>query len=98
MNKQDAIAILRQHADTLRSKGVRHAALFGSIARGDNRPESDIDILVEIDPAAGITIFDYVALKDYISALFEGPVDVVDRDALKPHLHQPSARDAVYAF
>ena len=59
---------------------------------------SDIDILVEIDPAAGVTIFDYVALKDYIATLFEGPVDVIDRDALKPHLRQPSARDAVYAF
>jgi hypothetical protein len=57
MNRQEAIAILRQHADTLRSKGVRHAALFGSVARDDNRPDSDVDILVDIDPAAGVTIF-----------------------------------------
>jgi uncharacterized protein len=98
MNRQDAIAILRQHADMLRSKGVRHAALFGSVARGDNRPDSDIDILVEFDPAAGVTIFDYVALKDYLATLFEGPVDVIDREALKPHLHRPSVLDAVYAF
>lgn len=98
MNRQDVIDVLRQHADTLRSKGVRHAALFGSTARGDNRPESDIDILVDIDPAAGVTIFDYVALKDYIASLFETPVDVVDREALKPHLRQPAVQDAVYAF
>jgi len=98
MNRLDAIGILRLHADELRSKGVRHAALFGSVARGDNRPNSDIDILVEIDPEAGVTIFDYVALKNYIATLFEGPVDVIDRDALKPHLRQPSARDAIYAF
>ncbi|HXW25781.1 MAG TPA: nucleotidyltransferase family protein [Xanthobacteraceae bacterium] len=98
MNRQDAIAILRQHADVLRSKGVRHAALFGSIARGDNRPDSDIDILLEFDPAARVTIFDYVGLKDYIATLFEGPVDVIDREALKPHLRRPSVRDAVYAF
>ena len=98
MNRQDAIAILRQHADTLRSKGVRHAALFGSVARNDNRSDSDVDILVDIDPAAGVTIFDYVALKDYISSLFDRSVDVIDREALKPHLRGPSERDAVYAF
>jgi uncharacterized protein len=98
MNRQDVIGILRQHADMLRSKGVRHAALFGSIARGDNRPDSDIDILVDIDPAAGVTIFDYVALKDYIGSLFVGRVDVVDREALKPHLRRLSLQDAVDAF
>jgi predicted nucleotidyltransferase len=77
MNRQDAITILREHADVLRSKGVRHAALFGSVARGDNRSDSDVDILVEFDPEAGVTIFDYVALKDYIGTLFEGRVDVM---------------------
>ena|ERR1700724_1778673 len=98
MNGQDAIAVLRQHADILRSRGVQHAALFGSVARGDSRSDSDVDILVDIDPAAGVTIFDYVALKDYIASLFEGRVDVIDSEALKPHLRRPSARDAVYAF
>jgi hypothetical protein len=98
MNRQDAIVVLRQHADALRSKGVRHAALFGSVARGDSRPNSDIDILVEFDPSARVTIFDYVGVKDYIAALFEGPVDVIDREALKPHLRRSSVRDAVYAF
>lgn len=98
MNRQDAIAVLRQHADALRSKGVRHAALFGSVPRGDSRPNSDIDILVEFDPSARVTIFDYVGVKDYIASLFEGPVDVIDREALKPHLRRSSVRDAVYAF
>jgi len=98
MNRQDAIAVLRQHADALRSKGVRHAALFGSVPRGDSRPNSDIDILVEFRPSARVTIFDYVGVKDYIASLFEGPVDVIDREALKPHLRRSSVRDAVYAF
>jgi uncharacterized protein len=98
MNRQDAIAVLRQHADILRSRGVQHAVLFGSFARGDSRSDSDVDILVDIDPAAGVTIFDYVALKDYIASLFEGRVDVIDSEALKPHLRRPSAQDAVYAF
>jgi predicted nucleotidyltransferase len=98
MNRQEAIAILRSHADALRARGVRHAALFGSVARGNSRSDSDIDILVEFDPSARVTIFDYVGLKTYIAALFEGPVDVIDREALKPHLRRTSVQDAVYAF
>jgi predicted nucleotidyltransferase len=98
MNSQDAIAILRRYENALRARGVAHAAVFGSVARGDNRPDSDIDILVEFDPKDDGSIYDYMRLKDYIAGLFEGPVDVIDRAALKPHLRAPSARDAVYAF
>lgn len=98
MNADDALATLRQNQSALRARGVAHAALFGSVARGDNRSGSDIDILVEFDPDACVTVFDYVGLKTYIAGLFTEPVDVIDREALKPHLRGPSARDAVYAF
>jgi predicted nucleotidyltransferase len=97
-NLDAAIAILRCYESALRARGIRHAAVFGSVARGDNRPDSDLDILVEFEPQAEGSIYEYMRLKDYIAGLFEGPVDVIDRDALKPHLRAPSARDAVYAF
>jgi uncharacterized protein len=98
MNATDAIAILRRNEPALRARGICHAAIFGSVARGDQRSDSDIDIIIDIDPDAHVTLFDYVGLKDYIAGLFDGPVDVVDRDALKPYLRAPMARDAVYAF
>jgi predicted nucleotidyltransferase len=98
MDAETALDTLRRNEGALRARGVRHAALFGSVARGDNWPDSDIDILVEFDPAARVTVFDYVGVKDYIAGLFAQPVDVIDRDALKPHLRAPSGRDAVYAF
>ena len=98
MNGQDAIIILRQNADALRARGVLHAALFGSRARGDARPDSDIDIMIELDPEAPLDVFAYAGLKRYIAELFNGPVDVVNKDALKPSLRKPVAADAVYAF
>jgi predicted nucleotidyltransferase len=97
-NLDAAIATLRRYESALRARGIRHAAVFGSVARGENRPDSDLDILVEFEPQADGSIYEYMRLKDYVASLFEGPVDVIDRNALKPHLRAPSARDAVYAF
>jgi predicted nucleotidyltransferase len=98
MNSDEAIAILRQHADELRARGVRHAALFGSVARGEADAESDLDVLIELAPDAAIDLWAYAGLKTYIEGLFTGPVDVVDVDALKPYERRPATADAIYAF
>ena len=98
MNGQEILARLRENEASLRARGVSHAALFGSRARGDNRPDSDIDIMIEVDPAARIGVYEYVALKDYIAELFDDPVDVVSRDGLKPYLRPAVTTDAIYAF
>jgi predicted nucleotidyltransferase len=98
MNRQEIIDLLRKIEPTLRARGVSHAALFGSRARGDNRPDSDIDIMIEFDPAIHITVFNYAGLKDYSAGLFDGPVDVVNRDGLKPYVRPAATADAIYAF
>jgi len=98
MNKEQVIATLKSHELELRRRGVLHAALFGSVARGDNHAGSDIDIMIEVDPKARITLFGYVGLKEYISGLFTLPVDVVDRHGLKPYVRPPAEDDSVYAF
>jgi uncharacterized protein len=98
MTSQDVIATLRQHEQDLHARGVRHAALFGSVARGTDRPDSDIDIMIDIEPEAVRDIYTYVGLKNYIANLFTGPVDVINREALRPRLRGPAESDAVYAF
>lgn len=98
MEKQDILDRLRAHEHALRKRGVAHAALFGSRARGDNRADSDIDIMVEVDPQAHVSVYDYVGLKEYIASLFDGPVDVVNRDGLKPHIRPAATADTIYAF
>jgi predicted nucleotidyltransferase len=97
MNSQDIIATLRENEKALRARGVRHAALFGSAARGKPEP-GDIDIMIDIDPEAVQDVYAYVGLKNYIAKLFSGPVDVIDRAALKPDVRPPAEADAVYAF
>ncbi len=97
-NIGDVIATLRGHAPALRAKGVAHAAIFGSLARGEAQDESDIDILLEMREGAEIDLFAYAGLKRTIEELFDWPVDVIDRDALKPALRGLAERDAVYAF
>lgn len=98
MTPNEAIAVLRAHEAELRVRGVRRAAIFGSVARGDAGPASDVDVLIELDSDRRIDVFAYVGLKHYIAELFGGEVDVVNRAALKPHVRGPAGRDAIYAF
>ena len=95
MDRNAILARLREHEPALRQRGVTHAALFGSRARGDNRPDSDIDILVEIDP---MSLRGYVGLTQFIDSLFPDPVEVADRSRLKPFVRPAAERDAIYAF
>jgi predicted nucleotidyltransferase len=98
MNTPEIIARLRENEAVLRAQGVRHVALFGSRARGDNRPDSDIDLLVEIAPDAPVGLFEYVAITQYLADLFPVRVEVADRSTLKPLVRPSAEREAVYAF
>jgi uncharacterized protein len=98
MNTTDILARLKENEAALRARGVVHAAVFGSRARGDNRADSDIDIMIEIDSNAHIGVFDYVGLKDDIAEFFDGCVDVVSREGLKSYIRPAALADAIYAF
>ena len=98
MKRDEIIKTLKEREADLRVHGVTHAALFGSVARGEQRPGSDIDIMIDIDPEKEMSVYDYVGLKRYIASLFEGRVDVVNRDALKSYVRPAATADAVYAF
>ena len=98
MDRRHILETLRAHEALLRERGVAHVALFGSRARGDARPDSDIDIMVEIGPEARLGVWAYAGLKDCIAGLFGEPVDVVNRDGLKPYVRPAALADSIYAF
>ena len=98
MKREDIIARLKENEAALRARGVTHAALFGSRARGDARADSDTDIVIEIDPEARIGVWDYVGIKDFIAGLFDGPVDVVKRKTMKAYVRSSVTADAIDAF
>jgi predicted nucleotidyltransferase len=98
MKCDEILQTLKEREADLRAHGVTHAALFGSVARNEQNADSDIDILVDLDPTLVVTIFDYAGLKDYVASLFSGSVDVIDRQALKPRVRPQAIADAIYAF
>ncbi|MFN7108764.1 MAG: nucleotidyltransferase family protein [Brevundimonas sp.] len=98
MNSAAVIAVLREHESELRRQGVTHAALFGSVARGDAGPDSDLDIMVQIDPAADVNLYDYVGITQFIGDLFAGRADVSDREMLIEPVRREAEREAIFAF
>jgi len=74
---------LREHADELHRLGVLKLGVFGSVARGESRPNSDLDFLVELDQR---TFDRYMDLKIYLEDLFGVSVDLVLAHRIKPEL------------
>ena len=93
----DALALLRQHEPVIQMRfGVAKIGIFGSYARGEERPESDVDVLVTFKK--GQKTFDhYMDCKFYLEDLFGRKVDLVMKGAIKKRLKEYILRDVVYA-
>ena len=98
MQSDHAIAILRAHAEELRAQGVIRLALFGSLLRDDAGEDSDVDLLVDLDPEHQLSLIDFAGLRLRLSDLLGRDVDLVLRDKLRPHLRKTildEARDVL---
>ena len=94
LNRDQALRVLAENRDAIRRYGVCSLALFGSAARGEASPASDLDFLVEFERK---TFDSYMGLKEFLENLFQRPVDLVLTNTLKPRLRDDILRESVHA-
>ncbi len=94
MKRDRAMAILNERLDELREQfGVRHLSLFGSVARDEAGPDSDVDVLVEFDRPTGL--FGLFRLQDHLAELLGCSVDLGTADGLKPRMRDRVRKERI---
>jgi len=88
--------ILKKHKKELREKyGIKEIGIFGSFVRGEERKDSDVDILVDFYPESPISLLDFVELENYLTELLGVKVDLVEKSALKPRIGKRILQEVV---
>ncbi len=95
-DKKECIDILRKNSTRIRQEfGVTSLSVFGSVARGENKPDSDVDILVEMPPKMLMVC----ALKDFLETLLSSSVDLIRRHShLSSKFLNQISRDVITIF
>ena len=96
MDLNDVLSIIAAHKEELRRRHVATLSVFGSVARGEARPDSDIDLLVEFD-GSPVTLFDLGGLQVYLSEILGAEVDLVMRSSVIAELRDRIYNEAVRA-
>ncbi|PKB72526.1 MAG: hypothetical protein BZY75_06705 [SAR202 cluster bacterium Io17-Chloro-G7] len=95
MRLEDVRRILAENKAELKAQGVKSLAVFGSVARGDSGPGSDVDLIGEFERPFGL--FRFVEVKQYLGRILGCPVDLVTEDSLHPALRDTILSEAVRA-
>jgi predicted nucleotidyltransferase len=94
----DVLHRLRSREEPLRAKGIESLWVFGSVARGDARPDSDVDLAVELRTGAEPSLFAITHIKEEIAQALGRPVDLGERSAMKLKVAGAAERDMVRVF
>lgn len=93
----NVLTLLRQHETILEERfGVKRIGIFGSFVRGEERPDSDVDVLVVFQKEEE-TFDHYMDCKFYLEDLFDRKVDLVIEDTIKNRLKEPILSEVIYA-
>jgi predicted nucleotidyltransferase len=92
-SRQEIFRLLESNRSRIRSFGVKEIGVFGSMARGNETPESDVDILVELETE---TFDAYMKVLFFLEDLFERKVDLVMKDSIKPIIRNRILSETIY--
>lgn len=94
----EVIAILKEHEGFFRGKGITRLAVFGSMARGEAGPDSDVDLVIDVDPEAKFSLLTLCGVQNGAADLLGREVDVILRRSAKPRLLPHIERDEADVF
>jgi uncharacterized protein len=97
MNRDDAIAILKEHEAELRQLGVEHLYLFGSTARGNAREDSDVDLFFD-HPEGSLGLYQLMDVKDAAGRILGQKTEIMTRRSLHPVLRERIEASALQVF
>jgi hypothetical protein len=98
MTRDEIIAKIQASAPALKAEGVNKLAIFGSRARGDARPDSDLDVLVEVEPNARFSLLNLVGVQQIIEDVTGLTVQATMRRSLEPRMAERIADDVIEVF
>jgi predicted nucleotidyltransferase len=98
MNRNEAIEKLRQQADAIRALGATSLYLFGSVARDEAGPSSDLDLFIDYDPDKKFSLVDLTGIKLFLEDELSTDVDVTTRNSLHPRLKDKIEHSAIRIF
>jgi predicted nucleotidyltransferase len=97
MKRRDAIALLKTHEAELKQLGIEHLYLFGSTARDEARPDSDVDLFFD-HPIGSLGLFELMDVKETMSRILGYPADIMTRRSLHPRLRGAIEQSAIRVF
>jgi predicted nucleotidyltransferase len=78
--------LTKQKQELFQKYGVKQIGIFGSYVRGEQKKQSDVDLLVEFEEASDLTFLDFIGLENYLSTLLGVKVDLVEKHTLKQRI------------
>ena len=96
--KDEILTALATLEKPLRERGLKSLAVFGSVIRGEARTDSDIDVLVDVEPDVRFSLIDLVALKDFLEDRLNRKVDVVTKSGLESTIRDRVLSEAESVF